>query len=80
MATLCCGYCGICPAPCYRGEVPRSQLQDFADPLPLSKKEIIGAEKAFDAPLETGLAVVENVGSFEVTKNIFGKEKVRRVK
>lgn len=76
----CNGFCGICPNPCYRGEVPKSQLQDFADPLPLSKKEIEGAEKAFDAPSETGLAVVENAGTFEVTKNIFGKEKVRRVK
>lgn len=80
MATLCSGFCSICAVPCYRGEIPRSQLQDFADPVPLSKKEIEGAEKAFDAPVETGLAVVEDAGTFEVTKSIFGKEKVRRVK
>lgn len=74
------GFCSICQTPCYRGELPRSQSQDFAEPLPLSKKEIEGAEKAFDAPVETGLAVVENVGTFEVVKSKFGKEKVRRVK
>lgn len=31
-------------------------------------------------PNETGLAVVENVGTYEVTTNIFGKQKVRKVK
>lgn len=80
VTVQCNGLCGICAAPCYRGEVPRSQLQDFADPLPLSKKEINGAEKAFDAPIGTELAVIDNAGQFELKRNIFGKEKVRKVK
>jgi hypothetical protein len=29
---------------------------------------------------ETGLSLVENIGTYEVSKGIFGRQKVRRVK
>ena len=52
-----------------------------------SEEEEKGISAAFDTPVtlpqqpnETGLAVVESIGTYEVTRNIFGKEKVRKKK
>lgn len=72
-AMDCNGICSICQTPCFRGEIP------------LSPKEEVGISKAFDSPISlpetenTGLAVIENLGEYEVVKR-FGKEKVRKIK
>lgn len=73
--------------PCFRGEVNASPA--------LSSEEEAGASKAFDTAEtsvnvdklqediiqpETGLSIIEDIPTYEVTKNIFGIEKVRRVK
>lgn len=73
----CSSVCAFCPNPCYRGEIRGNQEKIS----PISPNEIQGISDAFDTPAtsETGLSVVENIGTFEVVKNIFGKEKVRKV-
>jgi tRNA A37 methylthiotransferase MiaB len=64
----CNGICAFCSTPCFRGVVEvKTEV----------KKKVAVEEKPVS---ETGLAVVENVGTYEVVKSVFGKEKVRRVK
>lgn len=88
-AMECNGICSICSNPCFRGEVKGNQ----ENISPITSEEEKGASEAFDSarttssvgtlqnePSETGLSVVENVGTFEVKTNIFGKQKVRKVK
>lgn len=88
----CNGICFICPNPCFRGEIKGNQEKVS----PISSQEEEGASRAFDSavttkdvgilqnmdvqPEETGLSVVENIGSYEVKRNIFGKEVVRKIK
>ena len=75
----CNGFCSICPNPCFRGEI-KGKLEEIS---PISPTEEEKASEIFDSavpPTETGLSVVEDVGSYEVRKNIFGKEKVVRIK
>ena len=77
----CSSVCAFCPNPCYRGEIKenRGNKEKIS---PISPSEMQGISDAFDTPSssETGLAVVENIGEYEVVRNIFGKEKVRKVK
>lgn len=67
----CSGVCAVCSNPCFRGEVPSRPSQEVEEKL----------SQFFEEPpkTENGLAVVENIGTYEVVKNIFGKEKVRKV-
>lgn len=68
---FCNGLCNLCSAPCFRGEQKEIVQNDFVQ----SKAETEQTEKV---AAERGLAVPETV-KYEVVKNIFGKEKVRRV-
>jgi len=55
---------------CRKGKIPA-----------LTPKEEQRASEVFDSPIEErGLSVIENVGSYEVKKSIFGKDKVVKVK
>lgn len=65
---FCNGFCSLCMSPCYRGEI---SSPDNRAASPVEKKIVQQEEK--------GLAVNETV-KYEVVKNVFGKEKVRRVK
>lgn len=65
---FCNGFCSLCMSPCYRGEIA-SPNNKASSPV---EKEIVQQE-------EKGLTVNETV-KYEVVKNVFGKEKVRRVK
>lgn len=68
----CNGICAFCSTPCFRGVVEvKTEVKTEV------KKKVAVEEKPVS---ETGLAVVENVGTYEVVKSVFGKEKVRRVK
>lgn len=68
----CNGICAFCSTPCFRGVVEaKTEVKTEA------KQKVAVEEKPVS---ETGLAVVENVGTYEVVKSVFGKEKVRRVK
>lgn len=78
----CNGICSICTSPCFRGEI-RGNQETVSPNLEAKLSEVFdapitSAEKT--EPSETGLVVLEYVPTYEVTKNIFGKEKVRRVK
>lgn len=68
---FCSGLCAICNTPCSRGEI-KSGNRVIADVVEL---EVKAEESKVE---ETGLSVP--VAEYEVVKNIFGKEKVRRVK
>lgn len=90
--VFCSGICSICNNRCYIGEIKVNQEKIS----PISPEEEEGASKAFDSAVsdenvvtlqksdvqteETGLSVVENIGSYEVKRNIFGKEVVRKIK
>lgn len=63
----CNGICSFCSTPCYRGVV---EIKEEKDNVTVEETSLP----------ETGLAIIENVGTYEVVKTVFGKEKVRRVK
>ena len=71
----CSGLCSLCFAPCFRGKsVNKKVLQTE----PKENKEIETIESKMVLQEETGLSIPS--AEYVVTKNIFGKEKVRRVK
>ena len=69
---FCSGLCAICNTPCSRGEI-KHEDRVIADEVK-TEVEVVEEGKVE----ETGLSVP--VAEYEVVKNIFGKEKVRRVK
>lgn len=85
---VCNGFCRMCPNPCPHTVIINKAAQT------VSKEEEKGASEAFDKPViqvedaevieikaeDRGLAVVDNTSTYQVTKNIFGKERVRKVK
>ena len=70
---FCNGICGICPNPCFRGEIRDENKKIVKN---LQKNDF----QTKISPSETGLAVIEDAGVYEIKKSVFGKEKVRRVK
>lgn len=71
---ICNGTCTICPNPCQR-----TVNYEFIESIKNTKNEIPPeiekkASEVFD------MVVVDHAGQYELTKNIFGKEKVRKVK
>lgn len=72
----CNGYCGICQAPCFRGEIKGNQ-EKTSSIFSVSPEEEQGASEAFDKPV-TDLAVID-AGQYEVVRK-FGKERIRKVR
>lgn len=71
----CSGLCSLCFAPCFRGKsVNEKVLQN----KPIEDKVAETVESKTVLQEETGLSIP--TAEYVVTKNIFGKEKVRRVK
>lgn len=80
---MCNGFCSVCPNPCYRGEIRGKQRELEGIPSNLERKlsdVFDNAEVSVPQSSEKGLAVVENAGTYEVRKSVFGKEKVRKLK
>ena len=89
----CNGLCSICGYGCYVGDIKNKEnrvlntknvekLQKLDLKTQYSEVEI-SPSTSIELQNEMKLnevAVVESVGTYEVTKNIFGKEKVRKVK
>lgn len=71
----CSGLCTLCFAPCFRGKSVNNK--DVQTSIPESK-EAQTVESKTVTQEETGLSVPS--AEYVVTKNIFGKEKVRRVR
>lgn len=71
----CSGLCSLCFAPCFRG---KSVKEKVLQPESEENKEIETVESKMVLQEETGLSIPS--AEYVVTKNIFGKEKVRRVK
>lgn len=79
----CNGICNFCSTPCFRGIVEnvvnevqeQSVLQDVN-----STEDMSSQARSVISEQETGLSLVENIGTYEVSKGIFGRQKVRRVK
>lgn len=79
----CNGICNFCSTPCFRGVVENvvNEVQEQSTPQDVNNTEDVSSQSRSVVPeQETGLSLVENVGSYEVSKGIFGKQKVRRVK
>lgn len=64
---FCNGNCSFCSAPC-RKEIIIEKKKVTTDKAPA----VFNDEKL--------PSVVENAGTFEVVKSVFGKEKVRKIK
>jgi hypothetical protein len=45
-----------------------------------STEDVSSQARSVISEQETGLSLVENIGTYEVSKGIFGRQKVRRVK
>ena len=71
----CSGLCSLCFAPCFRG---KSVNENVLQNKPEENKVGETVESKTVLQEETGLSVP--TAEYVVTKNIFGKEKVRRVK
>lgn len=71
----CSGLCSLCFAPCFRGKGVKEKVLQLE---PKENKEIETIESKTVLQEETGLSIPS--AEYVVTKNIFGKEKVRRVK
>lgn len=69
----CNGVCVFCSIPCFRGEVKTFTPQEEERLSEVFDNTDVSSES------KNGLAVVENIGTYEVVRNIFGKEKVRKV-
>ena len=84
---FCNGLCGICGR-CYIGEIKNENAKNvknlrISDSQPQNNGVEISPSISTELQNEAKLnevAVIESVGTYEVTKNIFGKEKVRKVK
>lgn len=71
----CNGLCSLCFAPCFRGK----NVNEKASQAKTIESEVVKAvESKTVSQEETGLSIPS--AEYVVTKNIFGKEKVRRVK
>lgn len=72
-----CSQCNLCSVTIIKEDIVKSetQIESVAEPL----KETVTTEPVV---IETGLvpAEIESAGEFVVTKNIFGKEVVKKVK
>lgn len=71
----CSGLCSLCFAPCFRGKTANTEaVQNFKE-----ESKVAETVETKSVPQEeTGLSIP--TAEYVVTKNIFGKEKVRRVK
>lgn len=54
-------------------------LENDKETFIMTEEDERGASEAFDRPIETGLSVVE-IPQYELKKNIFGKEVVKKVR
>lgn len=75
---LCNGICSICSNPCFRGEI--KEKQETISPELEEKLSEVFDTAIPDQSSETGLVVVEDIPAYELKRNIFGKEKVRKIK
>lgn len=73
----CNGICSICTSPCFRGEIKGNQ-ETISPKLEAELSEVFDNTEV--SPSETGLVVLEDIPTYEVKRNIFGKEKTVRVK
>lgn len=63
----CNGACCFCSLPC-----KKNQLVESSQKLTTSSKKLTNENKE--------VAIVQKVESYEVTRNLLGKEKVRKIK
>ena len=82
---VCNGLCIFCPNPCKKEVVilEKAMAETMSENL-RKLNEVTPVEQLYPVINEgvssTDVAVVESAGHYEVVKNIFGKEKVRKVK
>lgn len=80
-AVECNGFCALCQIQCFRGEI-KGDKETISPKLEEKLSEVFDTpiESSKEIPSETGLVVLEDIPTYEVKKNIFGKEKTVRVK
>jgi hypothetical protein len=69
--------------PCFRGVVENvvNEVQEQSTLQDVNSTEGVSSQtRSVISEQETGLSLVENIGTYEVSKGIFGRQKVRRVK
>lgn len=80
---FCNGICNFCSTPCFRGVVENvvNEVQEQSTLQNVNSTEGVSSQTRSVIPeQETGLSLVKNIGTYEVSKGIFGRQKVRRVK
>lgn len=79
----CNGICNFCSTPCFRGVVENvvNEVQEQSTLQNVNITEDVSSQSRSVVPeQETGLSLVKNIGTYEVSKGIFGRQKIRRVK
>lgn len=80
---FCNGICNFCSMPCFRGVVENvvNEVQEQSTLQDVNSTEGVSSQtRSVISEQETGLSLVENIGTYEVSKGVFGRQKVRRVK